>query len=406
MKLSTRVILIIIVIALLPGVVKLQALIDPQRKQFQPGRGVAAVISSTDGDSNPTVLPSQFIAGTLIGLQEVVAGLLWIRADDFFHTGNYQAIIPLMRIITWLDPHQIDVYRVGAWHLTYNMVDSAERADYRFIAPSVKFLEEGIDNNPGVSDLEFDLGFLIYGNKAENFEKATYWIRRACEEKDAILPMHRQIAHSLEKQGKIDEAVAEWRTCLKEGEAACAKDNQDYRALDHKLVSERNLNLMLIRKTMRRDVAQHRFDVGFEAKFKRLGPRKFEIAGVANLPAGARIDVMLQDADYKEPKLKSFRWDTDPNVTVLADTGMHGIFVENKKFSRRFDLTRDVKQYPFKKDKYVLVLSWNPRTTADFIQDNAGWSGEGITDKKYLDTSVPGLRKVRKVIYLKREDLI
>ena len=70
-------------------------------------------------------------------------------------------------------------------------------------------------------------------------------------------------------------------------------------------------------------------------------------------------------------------------------------------------MTKDTKQYPFKKDKYTLILTWNPRSAADFIQDSVGWSGEGITDKRYLDTTTnPGVRMVRKVIHLERKDII
>lgn len=360
----------------------------------------------TEVNNNPVVMPSQFIAGTLIGFREVVAGLLWIRTNDFFHTGNYEAVIPMTRMITWLDPHQIDVYRTGAWHLAYNLVDSSERADYRFLFPGIKFLEEGIQNNPNVSDLEFDLGFLIYALKKQDFVKAQYWITKACQESDATNPMKRQIAHMLEKQGKIDEAAAEWRKMLAQAISDLKKDPNNFHALEHRNVCKRNLDLMLVRQTMRKDLANHRLDVKFEASFKRLGPRQFQITGQLLLPIGSRVDVMLEDADYKEPDMKSFTWDVDPNQTVLADTGMHGIFVDGGKFSRKFDVTKDSKQYPFKAERYKLTLFFNPRIATDYTQDFTGWNGEGITDKKYLDTSTPGLRIIKKVIYLKREDII
>ena len=165
MKRSTRIVLIIIALALIPAIVSLQTAIDPQRPQFQPGRGVGSVMTR---GANPVILPSQFVVGTIIGFREVVAGLLWVRANDFFHSGNYEAIVPLTRMITWLDPHQIDVYCTGAWHLAYNFVDSAQRADWRYLAPAMKFLEEGVANNPGVYDPAFELGFVMHYMKAQN----------------------------------------------------------------------------------------------------------------------------------------------------------------------------------------------------------------------------------------------
>ncbi len=404
MKRSTRIILILIVIALVPVVVKLQMGIDPQRKQFLAGKGVSAMV--TEVGSNPVVMPSQFVAGTLIGLREVVAGLLWIRANDFFHTGNYEAVIPLTRMVTWLDPHQIDVYRVGAWHLAYNLVDSSERADYRFLSPSVKFLEEGIQNNPHVSDLEFDLGFIIYETKLQNYTKGLYWIQKSVEEKDATNPMKRQVAHSYEKLGDIPNCIKAWQKCMTEAQDALKKNPLDVRAREHYQVSKRNLDMTLLRRVWRQDLSKHPIDIGFEATFKRLGPRQFKVSGKANLPTGTRIDFMLQDADYKDPELKSFSWDVDPNTTVVADTSIHGLFVEDGKFSRVYDLTKDSKQYPFKKDRYKLVFTFNPQFSPAYVQDKTGWNGEGITDKKYLDTSIPGVRQIQKIIYVKRDDII
>lgn len=404
MKRSTRYLLIVIAIALLPVVARLQAMLDPGRKQFQPGKGVSSVM--TQVGNNPVVLPSQFVAGTVVGFREVVAGLLWVRVNDFFHQGNYAAIVPLTRIITWLDPHQIDVYCTGAWHLAYNFVDSAQRADHRYLAPAMKFLEEGIKNNPGVWDPKFDLGFTMYSMKAQEFDKAVYWIRKASQDKGAPLRLERQTAHNLEKWGKIDECEKQWLECIKHAKAALKKNPKDLYAQDHLTLSQQNLDRLRLRRALRADLAKRQTNVHFEATFKRIAPRVFVISGKANLPDYARISVVLMDEDYKRPSLKEFTWEVDPNTTVVWDIGIHGIVVENGKFERRYDLTKDVKQYPFKKDRYILTLTFDPRTAANWVQDTTGWNGEGITDDKYLDTSVSGVRRIRKVFHLKREDII
>ena len=38
----------------------------------------------------------------------------------------------MIRIITWLDPHQTDVYQTGAWHMDYNFTDNSQRSDRRY----------------------------------------------------------------------------------------------------------------------------------------------------------------------------------------------------------------------------------------------------------------------------------
>lgn len=404
MKRSTRITLVIIAIALLPVIVKLQATIDPQRAQFQPGKGVSSVM--TQMGNNPIVLPSQFVAGTVIGFREVVAGLLWVRVNDFFHSGNYEAIVPLNRMITWMDPHLIDVYCTGAWHLAYNFVDAYQRADHRYLAPAIKFLEEGVQNNPGVWDPEFDLGFMLYSLKAQNYEKALEWMLKSSQEKDVSLHVYRQVAHAYERAGRIDDAIRQWQFCIAQAEQTLKKTPKDHFARTHLGVSRKNLDGLLVRKIMRADLSKRQRDIGFEAYFKRLGPRKFKLSGTANLPDYTRIEVTLYDADYKEPNIKTFNWEIDPNSTEFVELGMHGMVIENGKFEREYDLSRDPKQYPFKKKKYILTFTFNPRSTWSDAQDLVGWSGEGLTDKKYLDTSEPGIRKVTKVFYLNREGFI
>jgi hypothetical protein len=81
------------------------------------------------------------------------------------------------------------------------------------------------------------------------------------------------------------------------------------------------------------------------------------------------------------------------------------------------DMERDPKTiYPLTSDEYELVVTYNPRVQAPFIQDVYGWSGEGITDPQLLvldDTRagivegkrVP-LRLIQKTIILKRSDVL
>ena len=403
MKLGTRITLAIIAVMLIPPIVGLQKAIDPARKQFQPGRGVGSVM--TDMGNNPVVLPSQFVAGTVIGLQEVVAGLLCVRTDEFFHSGNYEAIIPMVRMITWLDPHMVDVYSVGAWHLDYNFVDSGQRADHRYVVPAIKFLEEGIANNPSIFDLYFDLAFVHYYLKIGNFEKAEEYMRLAAKHNPPFY-VYREIAHALEKQGRVDDAIKQWQECIKIGQEELARNPKDTGAVTHIQVSKRNLDSTLIRKVERANLGSRPTDMGFDANFKRLGPRQFLISGKINVPDGARVFLTLTDSDYKEPTLKNFSWDVDTDATALWETQIHGISINKGKFHKKYDLSKDIKQYPFKKDKYTLTLWFDPRCAPISAQDITGWKGEGITDKQYLDTSIPGVKMVKKVITLNRQDIL
>lgn len=404
MKRSARTLLILVLVLLLPAMVMLQAAIDPQRKQFLPEREVVSSVVADVGN-NPVVLPSQFVAGAIIGFREVIAGLLWVRANDFFHTGNYEAVVPLTRIITWLDPHQIDVYSVGAWHLAYNFVDSQSRADRRYLIPAIKFLEEGVQNNPHLWDLYFEQGFTMYLWKKQDYARSVYWLKEAAK-RDPPFYVHTQIAHALERNGQVDAAVEQWRKCIRMTDAVLKKQPNNRTARIMGDVSRKNLALTIWRQMDRAEKAKNPREVNFDATFSKVGPRMFRISGKANLPDGTRINVLLVDADYKEPELTKFTWDIDPDLTMVNDTGINGIMLENGRFDRIYDLSRDLKQYPLAAKTYKLNVWFEPRGATQDVKDHSGWSGECITDRRYLDTSVKGVRMVRKVIVLKREDII
>ncbi len=59
---------------------------------------------------------------------------------------------------------------------------------------------------------------------------------------------------------------------------------------------------------------------------------------------------------------------------------MDSISVRKDTFDREMDMSKDPKMYNFSHDYYRIVVSFDPRTTAPFVQDRFGWNGEGLTD--------------------------
>lgn len=403
MKPNTRLTRLILVIPLLAIAIAVQHPIDQNRKYFQPGRDVSV---TRDIHNNPVALPAQFVAATVIGFREVVAGLLWIRTDSFFHAGKFEAMVPLFRVVTWLDPHQLDVYSTGAWHMAYNFTDSQERADHRYLKPAVAFMGEGIENNPDVWDLKVAMGFTLHYLKTYDFKQAAYWLHKATFDKDCKPMVGHLIAHAYERDGLLDAAEKQWQHCIKNEEVFVAAHPDDLEAHRNLDVSHRNLDSLLIRRAQRANLSKHPVDMGFDAEVIKLKPRVFIVSGKVNLPDGARIDMTLVDANHKEEKADTVGFTVNTDATELYEIGMHGISVRNHRFTAKYNLVKDIKQYPFTQAAYKITLSYNPRTSDSKAQDIVGWSGDGMTDKRYLDTSTPGIRRLKKVIILSRNDLI
>src|SRR5580658_5111043 len=148
---------------LLVGVAYMQGVIDPTAQKIHHAEVNLTTVSGG--------LNNEFMLLPLLGFREAAAGLLWVRCDEFFHSGDYDAILPLVRIITLLDPHAENVYVTGAWHLSYNFTDANERSDRRYIAPSEALLDEGIANNPEIPDVKFEKAWQNY-DKIKNFTEA------------------------------------------------------------------------------------------------------------------------------------------------------------------------------------------------------------------------------------------
>ena len=107
-------------------------------------------------------------AGQIRGL---LADYLWLRVDEYAHRrrladGNInqsddEALMPLVRLITWLDPHYINAYALGGQWLAFHFGRARE---------SVTFYDEGIRNNPQAADLLTGVAFvhwrLLHDNRA------------------------------------------------------------------------------------------------------------------------------------------------------------------------------------------------------------------------------------------------
>ena len=513
---SRRNALIGAVVVLAALVALLQAGIDPLRRQaaIEPPKLRNAAFGRIGGAG----LPFEYMLGAVSGFRQVIAGLLWVRADSFFHQGNYDAILPLVRIITWMDPNFLDVYSTGAWHIMYNFTDEQQRSDRRYLPAGVALLKEGIASNSKLYDLYAEAGWSNF-DKLKNYEEAVRYYTEGSKTSNVDWTrVGHVLAHSLERNGQIDESIQMWERVLREHQKILddtkALPDVKNRARSGVDSARKNLNLMKIRRVARSGGdTQPPVDAQFSFQVVRVRPKVLEISGQWNLYGaknfdekiwgaveGARVDVRLQDYGYTMPSPDEFSFEVDRNLTIMQDQistrggktikkgelylvspgsygtvvpmnadkqGVYGFSAKEEpkdlgvplpvalsgkaaisergreqiraivgsdsmdaakiaelgkagykiatrdfsalgKFKREIDMSTDPRMYGFAKDKYELILSFNPRNAPEFVQDRLGWSGEGLTDKKYLvvDRSKRNLRMLRASVILTREDIL
>jgi len=351
----------------------------------------------------PGLTPDQLLA-SLSGLRQFVAGLLWVQADEYFDSGQFDAVLPMIRIVTWLDPRQIEVYSTGAWHIAYNFTDDQSRSDRRYIPLALRLVQEGIAQNPDTYRLYHEMGWLYYHKVDDDYEKAVRWFQESVKRPD-VLPYLRSILSSAYlKAGRLDDAMKWYWEIEKFAEKKFKETGDEYMRILKDNMSQ-NLNNLLVRMASRgvfarRDGVYDKMpydthnpvDLNFTVKLEMIQPRVMRVTGTWGIPTtGARIRIVLREADYE------LKWDPAPSLDFDFGKGrtymQDSLYTLNSRFDRKIDMSRNPTMYPFKAEKYVIEFFYSPRMAPPHIQDKLGWDGEGMTDKRYLRTDIrPGVR--------------
>lgn len=393
---------VIAVLAVAQGAFLQSAVFPKWQKNYAPRGNVA---------TTPGLDPGQFLAA-MAGFREMVAGILWVRADAFFDQGNYDAILPIMRLVTILDPHQIDVYATGMWHIGYNFTDEESRSDRRYLPSALAFGAEGAHQNPETYELFFETGWVWMHKVDDIYPRAVDWFLEAGQRKDMPPARYNMLARAYERDGEINKMLDFYYQQLKRAQETLKKD-PEYQNKTQAQVVEQNLDNLLVRMVQRGYQAKKLgiynsgdydtkppFNVGFSAKVTVTEPNVLKIEGTWNiLPLGTRIRVILRDADFPHAipggvvwdDWKEVKLDPDKNLTYMQDQ----LYVRNQHFTKRIDMSKDPTMYPFKSDKYLLEFYYNPRSAPPHIQDKLGWNGDGMTDPNFLRDDLEGRDGVR-----------
>lgn len=137
---------------------------------------------------------------SFVKLQDVFTKLrdnLWEKNDEFWHHGEFNRCIAMMRLITQIDPHDTEAYDDGAWLMESELRDREAEA----------FLREGLVNNPDTYDIYYCLGNFCYFN--ERFEEAVFYYTASLSFESPTLIRH-QLAHAYEHAGYIGESLNTW----------------------------------------------------------------------------------------------------------------------------------------------------------------------------------------------------
>jgi tetratricopeptide (TPR) repeat protein len=380
----------------------LQSVIYPLWK-----KNYAPVKQSKNGFVSDSLSPDQIIL-QLFGFREFLSGILWVRADGFFDSGNYDAVLPMIRLCTVLDPRQIDIFSTGMWHIAYNFTDEEQRSDRRYVASALALGKEGAAQNPDTYEIFFETGWIWYHKIDDEYHNAVKWFELAHQRSDMQAGRKNLLSNAYQRNNQLDEALDLYIKLLAKANEAAQANQKEHMLQTMRDTVEGNLDTMIVRLVQRGTLAQRRgdyssgqydtnppFDVGFSARVTVENPRVIRVEGTWNVASiGTRIRIVLRDKDMEGGKLAELDWDArdsvdlEPSrdVTFMQDQ----LFVKNRRFKKLIDMSKDPTMYPFSETKknYVVEFYYNPRSAPPHIQDKFGFNGEGFTDSNFLRTDV------------------
>jgi len=119
-------------------------------------------------------IPAEQLRPLLLGYDLIAADIFWLETIQYLGRHllgdqKFPYLYPRLLRIVSLDPHFVDVYRLGALFLAY----SAGQVD-----EAIRLLKRGAALNPDRWEPAHDLGILYYLGK-KDYPQALYWLERA-----------------------------------------------------------------------------------------------------------------------------------------------------------------------------------------------------------------------------------
>jgi hypothetical protein len=210
---------------------QMQSLLNLDRKDM-------GLTRLTPLENAPPVLA--FTSVALGGFRGLIANALWIRANDLQNEDKYFEMVQLADWITKLEPHFVDVWRVQAWNMAYNISvkfkDPEDR--WNWVQRGIRLLrDQAIPLNPRETLIYRDLSWLYQHKIGQNLDDAHMLYKlRLAQEMQPLLGGHPDFDALLDpKTPEEKERVHTLVTVYKLDPAMIKKVDEEYGPLDWRL---------------------------------------------------------------------------------------------------------------------------------------------------------------------------
>lgn len=148
-----------------------------------------------------------------LGFDALVADMYWIRTVVYFGQqrlaasgdSTYEALYPMLNLVTALDPRFKTAYRFGAVFLSERPPGGPDRPDL-----ALRLLQHGAERTPERWEYLHDMAFVHYWSHRD-YQEAAKWLDRASEVPGAPFWLRSAAASMLVRGGDRESARAIWR---------------------------------------------------------------------------------------------------------------------------------------------------------------------------------------------------
>ncbi|MGH9377106.1 MAG: hypothetical protein ACRD1J_13220 [Terriglobia bacterium] len=181
------------------------------------------------GETTLYVTSGERLRSLSLGYDGLLADLYWTRAVQYYgrerltERPRFEALGPLLRITTALDPHLLVAYRFGAIFLAEKPPEGAGHPE-----EAMQLLRRGIVANPAYWRFWEDLGFIEYWD-LKNYAAAARIFRAGSERPGAEIWMKTLAASVAAKGGELQSSWVLWSQIYRSAQTDSIRNS----ALEH-----------------------------------------------------------------------------------------------------------------------------------------------------------------------------
>ncbi|NIM04697.1 MAG: hypothetical protein GTO55_02070 [Armatimonadetes bacterium] len=191
---------ILVVICILVLLWPLEGSIEKQLTEMRPHRQQVQL----GGE-----LPGIYRFLQLAGLNALLADLLWMKADDLWHSSSWWQMAPVLEAVVRVDPNYIVACRILAWHYGWNLHTAAQTAVERkmWLQKAADTYERVVRDNPDDYTLWLDKCW-FYADRTRQYDKAIESLEEATKRfPEQIDTLDRRLQKMYEKTWRVKDAV-------------------------------------------------------------------------------------------------------------------------------------------------------------------------------------------------------